>query len=63
MQCVPTESNHVKRHVHAAEDSIENQLPFLQYLQPKSQILPLGVGAVDLDDPTIASHIAQSLTS
>ena len=54
----------VKREVHASEHSIENQLPFLQYLQPKCQILPIGVGAVDLQEAQeIASNIAQSLSS
>eukprot|EP00435_Cladocopium_sp_Y103_P075186 s777_g54.t2 len=53
-------SYEVKRLVHAAEHSIENQLPFLQHLHPKCQILPIGVGAVDLEDARqIASNVAK----
>ena len=55
-------SYEVKRLVHAAEHSIENQLPFLQHLHPKCQILPIGVGAVNLEDATqIASNVAKTL--
>lgn len=38
------------RLVHADEHSIENQLPFLQFLHPEAKIVPVGVGNVSLKE-------------
>lgn len=38
------------RGAHADEHSIENQLPFLQFLHPAAKIVPIGVGAVDVQE-------------
>jgi len=50
----------MNREAHAEEHSIENQLPFLLTLWPRVRIVPIGVGALDIEQAyRLAADVAQ----
>jgi len=50
----------VNRHLHSQEHSIENQLPFLQFIRPGVRIIPVGVGSVTIDEAAeLATQVAR----
>lgn len=53
----------VDRSVHANEHSIENQLPFFRHVCPGARIVPLGVGAVSLEEAAQLAMVLAELVS